>query len=156
MEGLLADLALSDLATAFRRSRWLYAAANTAHITGIALLVGAILPLDLRFLGLWKSIPRGALVRVLVPTAAGGLALTATAGLLLFAVRAPEYAAHPVFQVKLALITIGATSAVATHLVHGLWLPKAGDALLAKVGALSMTCWLGALVAGRLIAFVDA
>jgi len=156
VDGLLADIALSDLATAFRRSRWLYAAANTAHITGIALLVGAILPLDLRFMGVWKSIPRGALVRVLVPTAAAGLALTVAAGLLLFAVRAPEYAGHPVFQVKLALITVGAGSAIATHIVHGLWLPRAGDALLAKVGALSMTCWLGALVAGRLIAFVDA
>lgn len=156
MEGLLADVAASDLATAFRRSRWLYAAANTAHITGIALLVGAILPLDLRFLGLWKSIPRDALVRVLVPVAAGGLALTVAAGVLLFAVRAPEYAGHAVFQAKLVLITVGAASAIATHLVHGLWLPRAGDALLAKAGALSLTCWLGALIAGRLIAFVDA
>lgn len=156
MEGLFADVASSGLATAFRRSRWLYAAANTVHIAGIALLIGAIFPLDLRFMGLWKSIPRDALVRVLVPVAAGGLAVAVAAGLLLFSVRAPEYAGHPVFQVKLILITLGAASAVAIHLAHGLWLHGADDARLAKVGALSMTCWLGALVTGRLIAFVDA
>lgn len=156
MEALFADVAASGLATAFRRSRWLYAAANTVHVTGIALLVGAILPLDLRFMGLWKSIPRDGLVRVLVPVAAGGLTVAVVAGLLLFSVRAPDYAGHPVFQIKIILITVGAASAVATHIVYGLWLPRADDALLAKVGALSMTCWLGALVAGRLIAFVDA
>ena len=155
MEGLLADLASSDLATAFRRSRWLYAAANTTHIVGIALLVGAILPLDLRFLGLWKNVPRDGLVRVLVPVAATGLAVAVLAGLLLFAVRASEYAAHPVFLVKLLLILLGGGSAIAIHVAHGLWLTSADDARLARVGALSIACWLGALVAGRLIAFVD-
>jgi hypothetical protein len=155
VEEIFAALASSDVAAAFRRSRWLYAAANTTHIIGIALLVGAILPLDLRFLGVWKTVPRAGLIRVLVPVAGTGLAIAIGAGLLLFSARAPEYAMHPIFQIKLILIALGAGSAVAIHLFHGLWLDRADDARLARVGALSMTCWLGALVAGRMIAFVD-
>ncbi len=153
MAEVLAALAASDFATALRMSRWLYASVNTAHVLGIALLVGAILPLDLRLLGLWRGVPRDALVRVLVPVAATGLALALTAGALLFATRAPEYAALTVFRVKLALVALGAGAALALHLRHGPRLQHASRATLARAAALSMTCWLGALVAGRMIAF---
>ena len=88
MVGLLAGLAASAVAQHLRSARWEYAAANTAHVLGIALLVGAILPLDLRLLGVWRSVPHQDLARVLVPVAAAGLALAATAGILLFATRA--------------------------------------------------------------------
>ena len=153
MAEVLAALAASDFATALRMSRWLYAGVNTAHVLGIALLVGAILPLDLRLLGLWRGVPRDALVRVLVPVAAAGLTLALTAGALLFATRAPEYAALAVFRVKLALVALGAGAALALHLRYGVRLQHASRATLARAAALSMTCWLGALVAGRMIAF---
>lgn len=154
MAEVLAALAASDFATALRMSRWLYAGVNTAHVLGIALLVGAILPLDLRLLGLWRSVPRDALVRVLVPVATAGLALALAAGALLFATRAPEYAALTVFRIKLALVTLGAGSALLLHVRHGVRLQGAKRATLARAAALSMSCWLGALIAGRMIAFV--
>jgi hypothetical protein len=154
MAEALAALEGSDVATWLRYSRWGYAAVNTAHVLGIALLVGAILPLDLRLLSLWSSVPRDALVRVLAPTAAAGLLLAATAGLLLFSVRASEYAALPLLWVKLALVATGASAALAHHLRYGALLQRAGPRQLAWAGATSMVCWLGALVAGRMIAFV--
>ncbi len=153
MHDLLTALSASDLATALRTSRWLYASVNTAHVLGIALLVGAVLPLDLKLLGFWRDIGRDDLLRVLVPMAAAGLALAVTTGALLFSVRAPEYAANPVVWVKLALIATGAASALALHLVHGLRLESADRRRRAQAGAVSMTCWLGALIAGRMIAF---
>ncbi len=153
MAEVLAALAASDFATALRMSRWLYASVNTAHVLGIALLVGAILPLDLRLLGLWCGVPRDALVRVLVPVAATGLALALAAGALLFATRAPEYAALTVFRVKLALVALGAGAALALHFRYGIRLQHASRVTLARAAALSMTCWLGALIAGRMIAF---
>lgn len=154
MEAFLSGLAASDLAGALRVSRWSYAAVNAAHILGIALLIGAILPLDLRLMGLWRGVAQEGLVRVLVPVAAFGLLLATTTGPLLFSVRAPDYAGLIVFRVKLALIATGAVSALALHLSHGFLLKSAGRGRLAAAGALSMSCWLGALVAGRLIAFV--
>lgn len=153
MEPLLAAIEGSDLALALRFSRWSYAAVNTAHVLGIALLVGAIIPLDLRLLGLWRSVERDALVRVLVPVAATGLALAVVAGLLLFSVRAVDYAALLILRVKLVLVALGAGSALALHLAYGHSLETASRARLAQAAGLSLTCWLGALIAGRMIAF---
>ncbi|MGI9382301.1 MAG: DUF2214 domain-containing protein [Methyloligellaceae bacterium] len=153
MDEILAAVAASDVATALRMSRWGYAAVNTAHVLGIALLVGGIVPLDLRLLGLWPGVARDGLVRTLVPVAATGLGLAVTTGAFLFSVRAPEYAALTVLQIKLALVVLGGGSAIALHLVHGFMLETASSARLARAGALSMTCWLGALIAGRMIAF---
>jgi hypothetical protein len=59
-----------------------------------------------------------------------------------------------VLWIKLALIAAGAGAALALHLAHGLRLEHAARRRLALAGALSMTCWLGALIAGRMIAFV--
>ena len=153
MEALLAGLEATALAQTLRTSRWLYAAANTAHVLGIALLVGAIVPLDLRLLGLWPDVPRGKLVRVLVPVAAGGLALAVAAGALLFSVRAREYAGVGFLQAKLVLVGLGTVAALALHRAHGFLLEGAGERRLAAHALLSLACWPAALVCGRLIAF---
>jgi len=97
---------------ALRASRWIYPLVNTAHIVGITLLVGAIAPLDLRLLGLWRGVPLHLLARVLQPVAVAGLLLAAAAGLSMFAVGAVKYAAMPVFLVKLALIAAALANAV--------------------------------------------
>ena len=155
MEAALAALAATDLAQALRGARWGYAAVNGLHILGIALLVGAILPLDLRLLGLWPRVPVAGLARVLVPCAAAGLALAMAMGVLLFAVRAPDYAALGVFRAKLALVALGTAGALTLHAAHGAWLADAPPGRLRAHGALSMTCWLGALACGRAIGFVE-
>jgi len=153
VEPLLAALEATAPAQYLRGARWGYAAVNAVHILGFGLLIGAIVPLDLRLLGVWRGVPRAAVARVLVPTAAAGLTIAVAAGLLLFAVRAREYAGLEVVQAKLALVAIGGAAAIAIHL-HGGWLlERAGSARLAGHAALSLLCWLGALVCGRLIAF---
>ena len=153
MEALLAGLEGTAVAQTLRTSRWLYAATNTAHIFGIALLVGAIVPLDLRLLGWWPDVPRQKLVRVLVPVAATGLALAVVAGGLLFSVRASEYAGVGFLQAKLALVAVGTLAALALHHAHGLLLDTASDRRLAGHAILSLVCWPAALLCGRLIAF---
>ena len=153
MEALLAGLEATAVAQTLRTSRWLYAATNTAHIFGIALLVGAIVPLDLRLLGWWPDVPREKLVRVLVPVAATGLALAVVAGGLLFSVRASEYIGVGFLQAKLALVAVGTLGALALHHAHGFLLDTASDRRLAGHAIISLVCWPTALVCGRLIAF---
>lgn len=155
MEQLLTALQGSELALALRFSRWGYAAVNTAHVLGIALLVGAIMPLDLCLLGAWPGCDRRILVRVLAPMAAGGLILAIMTGLPLFAVRAGDYADLTLFRIKLGLIVIGLFSAFLLHAAHGFLLETASERRLRIAAILSIFCWLGALVAGRLIAFVS-
>lgn len=154
MEALLAALEGTALAEILRFSRWGYAAVNTAHIFGIALLVGAIVPLNLRLLGFWKSIPREPLVRVLVPVAMAGLTLAVVAGFLLFTVKPRHYVGLGAFQFKLALVMVGIFGALGLHWMRGFLLRDAPDAVLARHAVLSIVCWTGALICGRLIAFM--
>lgn len=156
MDGLLTGLSQSDIATYLRFSRWGYAAVNTTHVFGIALLVGATVPLDLRLMGAWPRIAHRELARVLVPVAAAGLAIAVTTGLMLFSVRAGEYGGLSVFWVKMALLALGSASALLAHLRFGRWLGTASRRQLFRIGAVSLICWLGVLVAGRMIAFSDA
>ncbi len=153
MEAQLAALEGTALAQALRGSRWVYAGVNAAHIFAVALLVGSVVPLNLRLLGVWRGIAREAVVRVLAPVAASGLALALLTGPLLFSVRAREYGGVGFLQLKLAFIAVGVLSTLALCRTHGFLLEDAPRARLAGHAALSTVCWLGALVCGRLIAF---
>ena len=153
MEALFAALEGTALAQALRGSRWGYAAINGAHVFAIALLIGSVVPLNLRLLGVWRGITREALVRVLAPVAASGLILALLTGPLLFSVRAREYGDVGFLQLKLAFIALGILSALALCWAHGFLLKDAPRARLVGHAILSTVCWLGALVCGRLIAF---
>ncbi len=154
MDAILAALEQSALASYLRSARWEYAAVNAVHIFGIALLVGGILTLDLKLLGLWSGIERRTLARVLVPVAASGLLIAVVTGLVLFSVRAQEYASLTVLKMKLLIIAFGLLVAIMAHLRYGPWLDRVPDSSLAHVGAMSLIAWISALICGRLIAFV--
>jgi hypothetical protein len=153
MDDLLTALQQSYVASYFRSSRWGYAALNAAHIFGIGLLIGSTIPLSLRLIGVWPTIGRQHLARVLVPIAVVGLTIALVTGVLLFSVRAVEYAGLLVFRVKMSLVLLGIISAAAAHLRNGIWLDRSNRTRLPEVGLTSILCWASALVAGRLIAF---
>ncbi len=153
MEVLFAALEGTVLAQALRGSRWAYAGVNAVHIFAIALLVGSVVPLNLRLLGAWRGVSREAVVRMLAPVAASGLILALLTGSLLFSVRAREYSGIGFLQLKLTFIAVGVLSALALCLTHGFLLKNAPRTRLAGHAVLSTVCWLGALACGRLIAF---
>jgi hypothetical protein len=154
--------AIQELApvAALRHSRWTYASVNAAHIVGLALLFGAIVPLDLRLMGLRRTVPIQMMTRTLLPVAITGLVLAIVAGLLLFSIRAVEYASMTLFQVKLALVACALLNILLLHRAVQ-W--EARQALvgaapplrLRMAGALSMGLWLSVIVCGRMLAFVD-
>jgi hypothetical protein len=158
-EWLTALEALAPVA-ALRSARWTYAAVNAGHITGIALLFGGIVPLDLRLMGCFRQVPIRALARVLVPVAVCGLLLAISAGFLLFSIRAVQYAGTALFQVKMALVACGIANALllrkaaawetAQHEAGAVPPPR-----LRAAGAASIVLWLSVIVCGRFVAFVD-
>lgn len=152
MEAVAAALEGFALAEWLRYSRWSYAIVSAAHIFGIALLVGSVLPLNLRLLGLWPSVELGPLYRVLSRIAGTGLLLAAVSGLLLFASRATEYAVLDLFIVKMMLVAAGTVLAAIHH--FGTDLANLGRSRQRLVGVLSLLFWPAALVCGRLLAFV--
>jgi hypothetical protein len=154
--------ALQDLpfVAELRNSRWSYAAVNASHIVGIALLFGAIVPLDLRLMGCFRSVSIRVLARILVPVAASGLVLAIAAGTLLFSIRAVQYAGTMPFQVKLALILCGIANALLLRMATQWEASKdATDILpaprLRVAGALSIGLWLSVIVCGRMLGFLD-
>jgi hypothetical protein len=154
IEGLLAAAEGTRLADWVRTSRWGYAGISAAHILGIALLVGAVVPIGLRRLGAFANSPQSAVAQVLTPCAAAGLALAVVTGILLFLPRASEYAALTVVQVKLALVAVGALHAIAVHALFGWLASRATPRRRAGHAAASIMLWLAVLALGRLIAFV--
>lgn len=151
MATLLAWLAETPLADWMRLSRWGYAVVNALHVLGIALLVGAIAALDLRLLGWRRQLALGALARLLQPVAIAGLVLALGAGALLFLADPADYAAMPLFRLKLVLIALAIGNALALNLGPGL--AGASPRRRRLAGALSLALWLAVLAAGRFLAF---
>ena len=139
---------------ALRESYLVYPLVNALHIVGVALLFGAIVPLDLRLAG-WRreSSAVDGLSRLLLPVAVFGFLLAALAGLLLFATDARAYAASPLFQAKLLLIALALANALALRRVD--WRNAGSSRRVALAGAASVILWLGAILLGRLIGYLE-
>jgi hypothetical protein len=159
MSELLGALEATALARALRDSVWAYPLVNAAHIFGVALLVGSVVPLDLRLLGVWRSIPLDPLWRVLTRTAGTGLALAVGFGLLLFITRATEYASSGFFLVKMIAVATGCANALALRMIAPGSRSRTGTApdrvtpRLKVAGGVSLVAWLTALTLGRLVGY---
>lgn len=147
----------SAFAETVRDSLWLYPAANLTHLLGLTLLVGSMVLLDLRLLGLARRLlPAASLSRYLTPFAVAGLALMVASGLVLFSADAGPLITNPVFRLKLLVIAAGIANAVAFRVAWQRRLPgwEERPPLLGRVQAgASLLLWLGAGTAGRLIAY---
>ena len=93
---------------AFRSSTWAYPFINAGHILGLALLVGSTVPLVLRLIGAWKSVPVYPLGQVLILIAGVGLLLAVVCGILLFTSRATRYVQSGLFISIIAVVVAGA------------------------------------------------
>ena len=152
-------LEATQIATALRNSIWSYPLVNTAHIVGVALLIGSVVPLDLRLLGMWGSVPLAPLWTVLTRTAGIGLVAAILFGTLLFITRATEYVASNLFIAKMFLVLLGTANtlmlrmpsqAQESHIAS----TRAKPSTRLRVAAgISLAAWLSALTLGRLIGY---
>jgi hypothetical protein len=154
-----AALEATALAETLRGSVWAYPLVNAAHLLGVALLVGAIIPLDLRLLGVWRSVPLAPLWQVLTRTAGAGLGLAIICGTLLFITRATTYAASGLFLTKMVVVGVGTANALAVRTLGHAAITPVGAALekppvrVQLAGGLSLAAWLMALTLGRLVGY---
>lgn len=142
----------------FLQESWIaYLFVNAAHILGIGLLIGAILPLDLLLLRSTHGRELPILGPFLVRVAAAGATLAVITGLWLFSVKPTEYAENPAFLCKAALLVLAIGNIALQH--HG----KRFDTALCggqptvhvrALAAASAILWLSILLAGRWIGFV--
>jgi hypothetical protein len=152
---------LSDtaLALAMRQSLWLYPIAESLHILGLAVMVGAAAMFDLRLLGVSRHLPVTAMARHLLPWSRRGFGMVVVTGTLMFVSDAPVFAANPAFQAKLGLILVAGTNIAVFHAFTARsvasWNERAKPPVAAKLaGALSLLLWTAVIVAGRFVAYI--
>jgi hypothetical protein len=146
----------SALGHLMRGSPVLYPAVEILHIIGFVLLAGSIVALDLRLLGLGRAIAIQPMAQLLLPLSRVGFVIAVVMGFLLFSADAAHVVRNPAFQAKLLLIAAALVNVVVAHagpwrrmlLWHG---DAPGGARLAALASLLL--WLGAICAGRLIAY---
>ena len=127
-----------------------YPALEVAHITGIALLVGNLVLLELRVWGLGRELPVAALARLALRLSVCGFGLAAFSGALMFASQPAELIANRVFVVKMGLLTLAGANAGVFHARDGL---GKLDTIARAQTALSLGLWLAVIICGRWIAY---
>lgn len=150
----------TSIGASVRQSVWLFPAIETAHLLGMAALVGMVGVFDLRLVGwVMPQAKVSDLGRRLLPWAWVGFAVQVVTGMLLFSSEAIKVYTNPAFRLKMLLILLAGVQALIFHRTvyrnvaswdeHGV-LPVS-----AKVsGVLSLLLWMGVVAAGRFIGFV--
>lgn len=167
---MLAQLEALPISEWIAFSLWGYPLLLSAHSIGMAAVVGIMVMLDLRILGVAKPLPISAFERLL-PVAWAGFVLNLASGVLLFMSLATRLLSNWPFISKMAAILIAgliswllwrslrADQASAQEAVSG----NGGSVIATQVlfssrtrllAVLSLAAWGAAILFGRLIAYV--
>ena len=158
MMDLLAQLENSGFSTWVRESNSLlaYPLVLFLHTVGMGLLAGISGLVDLRILGLAPEIPMDSMER-LMPIMWGGFWLNTITGITLFCPDATIKSISPVFYTKLVFVALAMvlTVSIKKNVFRDPLADKRPTPMNSKALALaSIICWLGAITAGRLLAYV--
>lgn len=139
----------TELALWVSISLWAYPVLLSIHIVGLAIVVGIFSMRDMRLLGVFSALPVSAFQQ-LFPLALAGFTLNAISGFLLFTSQATYFVTSIPFLVKISCITVGMVLAV--YVQKKLQAASTNNTKI--LAAVSLACWLAAIVAGRLIAYI--
>jgi hypothetical protein len=135
-------------------SIWSLPTVLTLHTAGMAVLVGASWVLDLRLLGIGRSVPLSA-YRWVFPTLYVGLSVNIVTGVLLFIKNATVWGTAMPFLVKMLLVVASVATLLPLRslVIRGsIGESEASRARLLAIA--SILAWTGAVTAGRLLAYL--
>jgi hypothetical protein len=131
----------------------------TFHAIALALLAGILIVVDLRVLGVGRGVPLAPL-RTLANLTWVAFWINLISGSVLFTSDAVKFYYSTNFRVKMLCIAAGLIltsmiKAQALTLDYDRRLQTAGPLTRVKaIAALSLLCWVGAIVSGRLMAYL--
>lgn len=141
----------SALGAGVRSSTYAFALIECFHLIGMVCLLGTMLVVNLRLLGLvFEHYPARKLASALAPVTWSGLTTMIVTGVLLLSSEALKCYDNPAFAWKMALLALGILSLFTTQRA-GL---RSGGIAGGFAGAVSLLLWFGVALAGRAIAFV--
>lgn len=143
------------LVGALKVSFYVYPLVNALHILAVGALVGVVILMDLRILGLAATVAREPFLHLMREVIAVAFPVAVLTGLTLFSIRAQEYATNPAFQAKMVLLGVAGLNLWAFRRAGS---PPVGDAPYPAgtraLACVSMLLWVSILVAGRFIGFI--
>ncbi|WP_407177161.1 DUF6644 family protein [Bradyrhizobium sp. STM 3562] len=158
-QDIIAYFEESGLAESIRENDTLFPLIESVHVIAICLVVGSILVLDLRLLGL-ASIhrPVSRLAGAILPVTWAAFAIAATSGFLLFISNATKYLENGYFVAKICLICAAGVNMLIFHVISARDLPQwekeRRPPLRARLaGAVSILLWIAVVACGRWIGF---
>jgi hypothetical protein len=136
---------------ALKSHLWAYPALEIVHITGIGLLLGNLVLLELRVFGLGAALPVKDLSRLSLGIALAGFGLAAASGLLMFASQPSELLGNRAFTLKMLLLLAAACNAA---WFHGRGSLDRLDVWARVQMLVSTVIWLAVVACGRWIAYL--
>jgi hypothetical protein len=160
MTELLLQLKNSSYGLWVGNSLWGYAIFEMLHLMGVALLVGAITLVDLRLLGVARTLPVTLSEKYLLPFVWGGFALVVFSGVSMFITDGRYLLNNPFFVSKLVLIALAGLNAAffQMRVCRGVaqWDVAAATPGAARLCAVvSIGVWFLTVACGRLIAYPE-
>lgn len=155
MDPMLQWLRETPLGEAVREMPGLFPFCEMAHFMGLSLLLGAMLVIDLRVMGMFRSVSYAAVLK-LIPFAIAGFAINLVTGVCFIAGNPFLYFTNNAFYLKLLVIALGGINALwftfAEHRqIAGL--PNDAPAPMAAriMAGASLSMWLLVILLGRLL-----
>ena len=158
MNDLLFRIETSALGQMMRDSTWLFPAAEILHFMGLSLLIGSLVVVDCRLLGFARNFPVAAVYRFL-PLALAGFSINLVTGVMFFFSDPFRYYPNFAFRMKMCFIILAGLNALyfalnAHRTVNQPGVADAGTAIKTVAG-LSFLFWIGAIICGRMIPYVE-
>jgi hypothetical protein len=149
MDGFLLAIEESALGVYIREDAWGFAIALSVHAVGMAMALGVVMLVNFRILGVLKQVPVLA-HSALFGTAWLGFIINLLSGIALYSSHATEYTYQSVFILKITLLAIGGYLMKLTmEAVEA----KADEARIRLYSFVTISCWIGAVITGRLMAY---
>ena len=140
----------TSLAVWVGTSLWAYPFLLSAHITGLAIIVGILAMRDFYLLGFIDGVTEANFLE-LRKLAYCGFVINGVSGLMLFSSQASYLSTNPPFLIK--LFFIGSGIFLASQIYKKIE-KKQGRISTKILAILSLFSWFGAIIAGRLIAYI--
>lgn len=158
MQSVLVWLESSWLAALVNNSTWMFPTLETLHFVGLILLIGSLLVVDMRLMGVGPTVPVSS-VLVFLPWSLVGFAINFITGVMFFVSDPDNYYPNTAFRLKMLAVLLAGLNAVWFKLsVHPQIVAGGEQAALPDnarvIAGLSLFLWLSVIVFGRLIPYL--
>jgi uncharacterized membrane protein len=145
-----------EVGVAITNAPWGWPACETLHFIGLTLLIGVVLTIDLRMLGVMKNVGFPAIHRLL-PWGILGFGINTVTGMAFFVASPGQYTGNVSFYWKLGLMLLAGANMLYFTMLDEAWEIRSGEdaPFTAKlVAGSALVLWVGVMYFGSMLPFI--